>query len=348
MTLEEATDQNLSILSSVCESEQAKAVLAFAKQYGLLTGRITCPDGSCHCAAEYAVHIHSNTYSVVAEVQNDEYIHESIQIVSVLLALEESRRSMWTPGAELLYDIRKAGIKLKREIVTAFLAQLCTTPKDIEARWKMLRKNVLSTAIYCGRLVSLYGTMVGTYSPHGRQSTPEDIMKSFQWDDKEAESRIMNAISTYGTAYLGAANESSVKTLQGLFVKRGYFNIVVSHTGSEKESWTIAKMLSALIRRHLAIEKPQTKEDVGRIVLVDVLCHVSACEVLPYGEGRSSLHMTLGYLDDLLPKDAAAAIAMGGEDSTENPLLPVVMMEYPLVLTLRIADIMATMLDAPA
>lgn len=63
---------------------------------------------------------------------------------------------------------------------------------------------------------------------------------------------------------------------------------------------------------------------------------------LPLGHGFKSMHMALGFLREKMPRSVAAAICAHMNDPVDNPDVEKLLAEYPLALTLHMADMMAS------
>lgn len=66
---------------------------------------------------------------------------------------------------------------------------------------------------------------------------------------------------------------------------------------------------------------------------------------MPFGHGRKSLYIALGYFKGLITEEIACAIDAHMADFDQNPMVGYQFIEYPFALRLHIADMLASKLD---
>lgn len=386
MGFKEESLSNLGVLDNIFDGARSRAVLEFAKAQNFVEMQIKCVDGTVHPASEYAVHINFNAGKFLGEYANQEQYQESLAVISVLLAMEEARPSCWRPGSEMLYDIRQAGIVLTRAEVSAFLAQLGTSKRSAATRKKLLYKDPLTTCIYCGSVLAKYGTLTATFLGRNDECSKElSAQVEACWNAESPAQSIESLLTAFVPAYVGAAGEARLSSFVGWLRKYGFYTAPADTTGDLACESGLVIHTANLIAKHLSVENPTKKEDFGRIILADVLCSMRKAvlyrkewveekvycaegtltepdgakyrlvrkvgyfenDAMPYGEGRTSLHMANGYFGGLMGKDVAAAIDGCAFDLEENPDAERQMVSYPLCLSLHIANTLVTYLDDP-
>lgn len=130
--------------------------------------------GKEHAAVKYAMYLYAKADELVNN-QNDPVLTNQLASCAMMVALEECcyADSTWSYGSRLLFDMKKAGLKLSRTQISAFLAQ----EGDWSNRSKsdLLNGSVTAVGIYCAKLQTLCQTLPGRATTYG--GTEEDLQK---------------------------------------------------------------------------------------------------------------------------------------------------------------------------
>lgn len=372
---------SICVLDAVCLSDRAKSVLTFAKMRGLEKGTILCPDGVEHSIVTYAVQLYANADIIGGE---SEEMQESYQIVSLLMAMEAIREDCWSYGSKLLYDLRVAGIKLRRNEVAAFLAQDGDWETNGRDKGANMDGNTLATAMYCAHLATICNSLIGknclvkTEPDQGIRDAVNACMAN-----ETPQACIEALLRTFGSAYVGEQNQNRVETFIQWLSGTDFYLAPASNKYHSSYPGGLVKHTVFVVLRYIELEKPNTPAEVGKIVIA-AICH-DLCKLnfykytwrnvkvycedgdkwdpdgkrfrwesqlsyeikdgMPFGHGRKSLYMAVGLLGDALTEEVAAAIDGHMYDKKANPKVEEQFMEYPMALMLHMADNLASHLD---
>ncbi len=337
MTIEEENKEALGTWEHICASDRVKAVFAFATKNAHIEERkVSDSDGKPHAAAMYALQMYCQTLQL--HPKNE--LAESVQIVALMTAIEESGYSAWHHfGAELLYDMRADGISITRDEVSAFLA--LEGDWSYPAKGQLMYGSPLAVCLYSSRLLTKYFTLNNMY-PYMKNKDPLPLPKMEADPCAAIETLAMATIP----AYIG---EDDVKKLMRFlnWLRTGDFYTF--------ENGALAKHTVQVICNLVNLTKPQNEKDLGEVVLAG-LCH-DICSInvdrdpsgntvydpLPFGCGRKSLYIASGYFGKNLGKTVAAAIDAYQHDIAAESYMPQAYLT-PLALYLHLADVMATYL----
>lgn len=122
--------------------------------------------GTEHSALKYAMYLYVEADKLVNN-QDNPALSNALASCALMVAAEDAcgNGSSWSYGSRLLFDMKKAGIKLSRVLVSAFLAQ--------EGSWEnrskgdLLDGNITAVGIYCARLKVLCHSLAGTSTSCG-------------------------------------------------------------------------------------------------------------------------------------------------------------------------------------
>jgi len=286
-TFQNDAREHLSHLESICDGPRVKAVLEFAKRRGFADGVIRAMDGSEHPATKYACQLdfHAESFAEMTEAES-----ESFQILSILFALEATRKDMWSPCSRINYELSYEGIQLTRTETVAFFSQ--------RGNWKTLEKgnqmegNPFSVAMYCSQLFTLAGTLTGRQILPG-PSIPEELFRQFQscWKQEGPQQSIETMLMTFGTVCVGKDYENKIIELINWMRSSDFYIAPASTEYHLSYFGGLAEHTCNLIARHVALQKPQTAAELGEIIIVDV-CHgfYKTCFYRPYTCRKKEFH----------------------------------------------------------
>lgn len=357
MTIKEENAEALGFLDITYVDERSKELLAFARDNGLEKGTVKLPNGDFHSAAAFAQHLYCNAYEIANPPDSE---NESYQIVALLITLQMISKSSWNYGSRLLYDLKAAGFQLKREEVAAFLAQEGTYSTN-RSKGDLLDGNMTAVSMYCGTLRALYNTLPGIGK--GLSSPDTEPMQQLLAAREESPMATIEKLAlTYIPALIGEENRGKVERFLK-FLRNSDFYVAPASTRYHLavpggQSTHIVNVIYRTAERLL----PASNAQIGEIVMA-ALCH-DLCKVnvyfprdeggyyfhdeMPFGHGRKSLYMAVGFFGHLMPKSVASAIDAHMHDIDTNPNVGIQMMEQPLGLFLHIGDMLAAHIDEVA
>lgn len=378
MTVKQENAEAMLYLSMECTSERSKAVLELAKAHGLENSTVMLPNGDVHAAAAFAQHLYCNANDIGKPSDAEQ---ESYQIVSILLALEESRDSSWSYGSELLYSfipkIKGNDPKQLRKEVAAFLAVEGTYSTN-KSKGDLLDGNMMATSMYCARLRSLYNSLPGIGK--GLVDYNSDAMRQLlEAKEDSAKATIEKLALMYIPALIGAENRKKVENfLSWLANRTDFYSAPASTKYHLSEPGGLAEHTVNVIYCTADLLLPASDAQIGEIVMA-ALCH-DLCKVgvyvptpknkkvysengskvdeigrfdwiastvysykddLPFGHGRKSMYIALGFFGDSMPPSVASAIDAHMHDIDVNHNVGLQMMQQPLGLWLHIGDAIA-------
>lgn len=149
--------------------DTTKAIHAFAAP---LLEKATVKDayGNPHSAYWYAMCLYVMSDDELVNKRHDPAISNYLAQCAFMVALEEGcyHASTWSYGSQLLFEMKKAGIRFSRPLISAFLAQEGDWNSN-RSKGDLLEGNIIAVGIYCARLCvlcySLRGSCVG--NTHG-------------------------------------------------------------------------------------------------------------------------------------------------------------------------------------
>lgn len=387
MTVKQQTAEAIGFLDTIYYTQtqdgnfatpRSKQVYDFIKSLGLEKETVSLPDGTIHSAAALAQHIYCNAYEIG---EPDEKQNESYQIVALLIAMEEVSTSPWNYGSWLIFKLRQAGIQLRREELTAFLAQEGTYQSN-RSKGDLLDNNMMAVSMYCARLRALYNSLPGI----GRGlSTPDsDAMKELiDAEESTAQATIEKLARKYIPLLIGTENANKVERFLKYLREQSDFYIAPASTKYHMaRPCCLAEHTVNVIYRTAAQLLPATEAQIGEIVMA-ALCH-DLCknnvyvpewkkekvyrpegklydnggnfdwdqylgfnfkDTMPFGHGRKSLYIAAAYFGESLPESVASAIDAHMHDIDTNPNVGLQMMRHPLGLWLHIGDALAAHID---
>lgn len=267
------------VLESSYLSDRPKALLTYAKENGLLDSSITAPNGDTFPATQYCMELYTNALLIGEDTS--ETLQDSYQIVSLLLTMERMRHSVWNFGSETRYKVASAGIKITRNEVNALLAQQGDFSNKAYKPDKaaLMSKNLLAVAIYAAELVTLCGSLHGKMLP-GKQ-IPKELYDKFNgcWKDTPKES-LEAMMITFCPAFLGN-QEPLLKPFMDFLLSSDFYMAPASTKYHSSHFAGLANHCCQTLARLIAIAKPQTDAELGKLVLLVVahdLCKVNVYE----------------------------------------------------------------------
>lgn len=376
-TIQQLSKESLTILHGSCKSEKENALFQFAVNQNLESRMVYAVNNKPYSAAEYAAHL------LCAMTQfSDTYI-DSFFTLTILMALEKSNemQHLMGYGTQLLYDLEAAHISLSRKEKFAFLAQEGTFQSNPhKAR---LMQNDLSVLLYCSDLftrINLCGKISYTDC-----KTPDELMAIFRtgWDSGDPKTAIENMLKNI---VFPSVPQEDVATLQSF---TAWLRTCGFYTGPSRATTqanqpltTLAQHTWLVISRQVALQCPQTKEEMAKIILTGVchdLCNSMGAikrtmeqeriydtsgqyqepdgrryniewrekfiedDSIPYGHGRKSVHIAAAKLGcKIFTQDMAQAVACHARECSGAEAI---FAHNPLALYLHIADMFATWVD---
>jgi hypothetical protein len=279
--LETEAQEVMLILESACNTsgKRSTATLEFAKQRGIEHSTIISPDGSEHSAAQYTMQVYC-TADTIAHAALEE--QESYQILALLNTLEKTRTDHWGYGSRLNYDLRTAGIRLRRDNdvneIGAFMAQKGNWKSNYD-KGKNMEGNMLAVAIYSADLIARCRTLVGQLGLPGNDPDPqiaEQFAKCLAFEDPIAVCESL--IQTFVPAYLGQDHGKQLaETLCGFLRSCDYYYAPASTKYHGALYGGLAVHSIGVTCRMFELMKPTALPIVGKIVLCG-LCH-DLCKV---------------------------------------------------------------------
>lgn len=227
-----------------------------------------------HSAILYAMHL----YVLADELINCEHnavISNQIIKAAVMIALEECcySDSNWSYGSKLLYELRKNGIRLERNVIAAFLAQEGTWDTN-RSKGELLDGNAVAVAVYCSRLKTLCHTMDGVKATFG--GTEEELHKIEVTQQLFTKQDVINYyLNEFAVPYLemvGSANaKQQIEAFQNYLATMSDFYTAPCSTKyhlSVEEG--LAEHTINVLMQMLWQALPATKQQLGACVLAAV------------------------------------------------------------------------------
>lgn len=345
-------------LTTAADTSRKKTMLDFALAHGL-EREISLPTKDQMMKS--GVDLAAMTYVRAANLANcfaPSADMESIFVISVLLALQETNPSTWSYGAELLYQLRAAGISISREEVGAFLAQEGTFASN-RTKGSLMETSLLAPLLYCGFYQArLCGGRFKLEAAEGE--APFGVQ--FPQEPMEA---IVKTIQGYASPYVGEANQERVSSFLAFLQQSSFSHDPASTKYHLSQPGGLALHTATVLRAMVSVfSQSVTASQMGKISLA-AICH-DLCKVgvyqpttrrqkvdgewvdvqsyafqdpMPFGHGRKSMYMAAGFFGAALGQDVAKAI---DGHMADDPNADQAFVDFPLGVGLHVADMIAT------
>lgn len=383
MDLKTETNTNYGALQSVFAGNRAKALLDYAVRQRDFLERTVC-DGTAerHAAAAYVLQLyhHASTFSdepardesyqIVSLLMGMEAIRSDcwaygskliydLKIAGIDLTRDEVSAFLAQEGTWENNKYDKGKLLEGNSMAVAFYcAQLLTLYGSLTGKNPGLPQNDTDPGIL-KRIEGCYGNSV--------METIENLLK------------------TFGPAYLGEGSESVLAAFMIGIRKIGFYTAPASTKYHLAEKEGLAKHSFNVFVRQIELERPTDDATVGKCIIAAVCHDLCKCmfytptwnrakvyiedgqgkfkepdgksyewqdvlqyridDKLPFGHGRKSLYISVGYFKNLLTEEVACAIEAHMGDFTKNPMIGYQFLQYPFALRLHIADVLASQLD---
>ena len=347
-----------------CLDQTSISILQFAEKH-LDEGTVLDVHGEEHNASYYAMCLFVTADSLVNEKKEDGSTDMALtnQIIqcSLLVALEESYYANLKPhgsyGSRLLFDMRRAGIKLSRPLIAAFLAQEGTWDSN-RSKSDLMDGNTVAVAIYCSRLTTLCRSLLGLSNS---LSGNEEALKTIEVNAKleTAEDVIRYYLENFAVSYLEAAGSKNardeIETFLAYLKKTDFYSAPCSTKYHLSRVGGLSEHSINVMMQLLWLTLPATKQQLGGCVLAGLghdLCKIgvyheehryngdlwySYKDSMPFGHGRKSAYILQGFFPEISYELYAAVDGHMGE-----PEMMQIYSENVLALNLHIADMLAT------
>ena len=231
-----------------------------------------------HNALEYAMHL----YCAADKVIGDKAYTNDLIRVALLLAMQESDlycSATWSYGAKLLFETKKAGIRLTRSQIAAFLAQEGSWSTN-RSKSDLMTGNQVAVAIYCAKLRSVCQTLVG--HPGDCGGTEEALEKIEETQSFQTLEDVFSFyLKEFAIPYLqgcGAANaEAEVDAFLAWLRKSDFYHAPCSTKYHLNREGGLAEHTYNVLMQMLWLTLPATKKQLGACVLAAIghdLCKV--------------------------------------------------------------------------
>ncbi|HIT33992.1 MAG TPA: hypothetical protein IAC31_05125 [Candidatus Faecousia intestinigallinarum] len=315
---------------------RAETIYNFARKRNTEKSAIACPNGEEHAALQYA----AMTYSCASIHLSDALTaqqHETLLILSLMTAMEESSKDSWSYGSKLLYDLRIAGITVTKEELIAFLAQEDNSLLGEGVWQRFCYANEMALFLYAGRLLVRYFWLPDCTAPYtGKPIALPDLRQ------KHPVSALEELAVTYVPYYIGEQNKAKLTRFLSWLRRSRFYE---AETEFSSEPGIVPVHTLHVIEHLVRLAKPSTEADLGECVLAG-LCHsLWVNSTARYGFGRKSMIMALEFFQDCLTERLASALDAHPHVEAMNPYVGKQMMEQPLGLFLHLADTFATYQD---
>lgn len=369
---------------------ETKALYAFAVLR--LSGQVKkdCM-GKEHAALMYAY----QTYMLADNLVNkdhDETMTNQLLVVSLLVALEECyyATSCWSYGSRLLYELKAAGIPLKRPQISAFLAQEGTWDSN-RNKSDLLDGNAIAVGIYCARLNAICYSLTGRSM---RAGGTEEMLEKIEGTEaaETAEAIFDFYLKSFAVPYLESKGcqdaQQKVAAFQTWLARSDFYRAPCSTKFHLSRGGGLQEHTANVLMQLLRLTLPANKLEIGACVLAAIghdLCKVGVYnqqtkskkfyleegaeapegaqvktdqggrfywgndfyyefrDAMPFGHGRKSAYMLQGFFPEI-GEDVFAAVDGHMGDATANKQYMLQFAQFPMVLNLHIADVMATYL----
>lgn len=269
-----------------CLDQTSISILQFAEKH-LDEGTVLDVHGEEHNSSYYAMCLFVTADSLVNEKKEDGSTDMALtnQIIqcSLLVALEESYYANLKPhgsyGSRLLFDMRRAGIKLSRPLIAAFLAQEGTWDSN-RSKGDLMDGNTVAVAIYCSRLTTLCRSLLGLSNS---LSGNEEALKTIEVNAKleTTEDVIRYYLENFAVSYLEAAGSKNAKdeieTFLAYLKKTDFYSAPCSTKYHLSRVGGLSEHSINVMMQLLWLTLPATKQQLGGCVLAGLghdLCKI--------------------------------------------------------------------------
>lgn len=288
MCANEESLRSFSVLEGCYLNPRPKALLNFAKENGILEYSIQTPAGKEVPAPQYCMELYYNALTIAGE--QNESMQDQYQIVSLLLTMERMRDSSWSFGSELRYELAKANIRITRTEYNALLAQQgdFSTKAYKPDKSKLMQKNILAVSIYCAEIVTLCGSLHGVMLP-GKEM-PKNLAEQYQtcWKDSSPKDSLEAMMQTFCPEFLKeTSSEKQLATFMEFLRTSDFYYAPASTKYHGNFEYGLSIHNCCVLARMVAIVKPQTAAELGRLILMVVshdLCKTNVYEKYFYNK----------------------------------------------------------------
>lgn len=257
-----------------------RSIWGFA-EYMLEKGTVKDAAGAEHSALLYAMWLYSTAETLVNQ-DNVPAIGNKLLQVATLVALEEgyySTTATMSYGSKLLFDAKKAGIKLGRNQIAAFLAQEGTWASN-RSKSDLMNGNLIAVGIYCARLKVLCQVLPQkTPKREGTAGMLEKIEE--KTDGKNPEELLTFYLNEFALPYLesaGSANgKEEIQQFLNYLRSSDFYRAPCSTRFHLCEEGGLAQHTINVLMQMLWLTLPATKQQLGACVLAAIghdLCKV--------------------------------------------------------------------------
>ena len=256
----------------------SRAVYDFALPY-LDFALVKDSAGKEHSALHYALYlfvVSDTTYNLQKSVELSNILMQA----ALMMALEEShyKDSGWTYGSRLLFDLKKADIRVSRTTIAAFLAQEGSWDTN-RSKNDLLNGNVAAVALYCAKLAVL------TYVINGKSSTFSGSEDQLEALEARQGDTIPEAIGFYlkefGIPYLQSVGceepEKKVDAFMDWLMKSDFYGAPCSTKYHLNREGGLAEHTMNVLMQLMWMVLPANKRQLGACVLAALghdLCKV--------------------------------------------------------------------------
>lgn len=256
----------------------SRAVYDFALPY-LEAAVVKDSAGKEHSALHYALYLFvvaDNSYNT----QHNQELSNILIQAALMLALEEShyKDAGWSYGSRLLFDLKKADIKVSRSTISAFLAQEGSWDTN-RSKNDLLNGNVAAVALYCSRLAVL------CYVINGQGTTFDGTEDQLVTLESRQGNTIAETFSFYlrefGIPYLQSVGcedaEAKVNAFMDWLNKSDFFRAPCSTKYHLNREGGLAEHTMNVLMQLLWMVLPANKRQLGACVLAAIghdLCKV--------------------------------------------------------------------------
>lgn len=368
--------ESMTVLENTCQSPRTKAILELAKERRIQDRTIRAADNSEHSIPEYAMQLLCYASIIGCFKEEDT---ESGLMIAMLLAMEISKDDFWSYGSKLMNDVSKRKIAVTRKEWEAVMAQYGTNATNPDKEY-LLENNLMAAAFHCADLMTRILSLTGRSGIPASQM-PEPVRKKLEacWEGGPVNT-ISHLAETFLPAYLGAEVFSrTVKPMLDGMIKNRSLEAPAMLNSDKSMKQSIAEHVTSVVWYYADVFKPQTETDIGKLFLAALCldlrktCDYQMCygtrkkfcaegrysepdrrkfnweQYIQYEENNQihlaqnkSLFMATRYLQGELPDAIASAIDSCSYNLDMNEFVEVQMMEEPLGLYLRVANIVAS------
>ena len=305
-----------------------------------------------------------------------------IAVVAMMVALEEScyQESLMSYGAELLRDIKKAGIYLPRSVVAAFLAQEGTFASN-RSKGDLMNGSIAAVAVYAARLQTLCLNLDGLPTTF----TADNPLNAVMPPEKDTKEVFAYYLNEYAVPYLTLCGSekaaAEVKAFLSYLDKTDFYQAPCSTKYHLSCDGGLAQHTLHVLMELVRLILPATREQIGSCVMA-AICH-DLCKIgvyqrrvrakkvysqqtpegvslkkdsngtfywaeetfyeysdsMPFGHGRKSAYMAMGFFPEMGDEVYAAIEAHMGIESDKTMGMYA---SNKIALYLHIADMAAT------